>query len=189
MPVHSIVRDSFLGDVVRLVSRRRLLRHPEEYPDFVIPEKLAASIDVGGARRPSAQVDSESSTLNERPPRDSLSDGSATAHGHGRSDVAFAAAPNAEKGKANVEQVERQADDNDNSGTVIVDWYGPDDPECPRNVSTRIRGAVQLLTHPTVVVRKALLRDIQHLPSHLQHLHRLSHLRPRESSSSQSSST
>lgn len=161
MPVHSIVRDSFLGDVVRLVSRRRLLRHPEEYPDFVIPDsKLAANIDVGGARRPSAQVDSESSTLNERAPRDSLSDGSATAHGHGRSDAAFSAAPNAEKGKANVEQVERQPDDNDNGGPVIVDWYGPDDPECPRNVSIRTHNVGQLLTHRTVVIRKALLRDI-----------------------------
>lgn len=136
MPVHSIVRDSFLGEIVRLVSGRRLLRHPEEEPGFVLPDKYTPRISRINGIRLSTQI--SSSTLDVRPWQDgfasqySLSQSSINGPGHSRSVVALSAA-DAEKGKAN-DELKPPVGGNEN-GAIIVDWYGDDDPECPRNVS------------------------------------------------------
>lgn len=43
MLVPAVVRDSFLGTLVYALSGRRVFRHPEELPNFVLPAKYDSS--------------------------------------------------------------------------------------------------------------------------------------------------
>ncbi|EKM61333.1 uncharacterized protein PHACADRAFT_111819 [Phanerochaete carnosa HHB-10118-sp] len=85
MPVPAVVRDSFIGTVVYFASGQQYFRHPEEQPDFVLPEKYAKASQKRLTQR-SDRSDASSQTQSE-------------------------------------------------AATIIVDWYSPDDPECPRNWS------------------------------------------------------
>lgn len=138
MPVPAVVRDSFLGTLVYFLSERRLFRHPEERPDFVLPEKYAKACQdlptqQGGDSDASSQTRSDAATVVDSSRSERDSDGNNRTAETSSQTTARPSSDNVdlEKGqKGKVSQKETVTEDNN-----IVDWYGPDDPECPRNWS------------------------------------------------------
>lgn len=145
--VPAVVRDSFIGTLVYFASGRRCFTHPEEQPDFVLPDKYSKThqpAQQGDQLDASSQVDSNTATVAgppsregrgpTQPEREEGPEGSQTAETSSQT----TARPSFEYGdlekgeKSKIKQKERvteQPPDNE-----IVGWYGPDDPECPRNV-------------------------------------------------------
>lgn len=139
-----ILRDSFIGQLIYYGSGRHLLRYPEERPGFELPphyfahpnEKTAPVQSPDRADSPlscrgSRSASSLNQTLREDAPHHDLererprtfieresSQAREVLHVHGRD-------------AAKVEEAEEE----EMKMSVIVDWYGPDDPEYPGNWS------------------------------------------------------
>lgn len=130
MPVPDLIRDSFVGRIVYHVSGRRLFRHPEEMPDFVLPARYAnkpgfaatpsSNLTLAGSGVTTASGDLATQKQEEHPQESTLAHEVLHLHGD-----------DAEKG---VQEKEMELEMRNSN---IVDWYGPDDPECPENVSRR----------------------------------------------------
>ena len=93
-----------VGQVLRIVSGRRVLLFPEEKPDFIIPERYRPK----EKRRQSEGVPRNTS----EPQRQAAQDSNVTV-------VDEDPSPN--------------HDDQDEEDPNIVTWYGPDDAENPQN--------------------------------------------------------
>jgi DHA1 family multidrug resistance protein-like MFS transporter len=120
--VSDLFRESFVGQLIYRLSRRRVLQNAEEKPGFVLPERYRqhekpstrtassdASSDLDHARR------SNAGTLVDQP--------TAT-----NGDV--------EKGPKDPQnKPEERSPEEEEKWRNTVDWYGPDDPENPMNVS------------------------------------------------------
>jgi DHA1 family multidrug resistance protein-like MFS transporter len=117
--VSDLIRESFVGQLVYRASRRRAFQYIEEKPDFQVPDRYAS----GEKRTLPPNRRSEAGTLVEQPP---------------------AAGNDTEKGKR-PKRSDSQTNSNDENARSpeeeeehwrnTVDWYGPDDPENPMNVS------------------------------------------------------
>lgn len=154
MHVPDILRDSFFGRIVYYATGRRLFRHDEERPDFKLPPRYA--VHMLGA----APVGSRSASppLSEHPSQvGSASEDRRTSKGTLLDDVTVRTAEPSEvhmphrestmahevlhvhphdAEKAELAAMER-ADERETpyEDPNIVDWYGPNDPECPENWS------------------------------------------------------
>jgi MFS transporter, DHA1 family, multidrug resistance protein len=125
--VPALIRDSFLGRAIYIISGRRLLPYPEERPDFVLP----ARYDLKARDRLSTATSSRHPTTPLTPPHGRRSD----AH-------TLVGVEHPEEKKRRDEDVEKQQRHSSTDGHPggadnnfdVVDWYGPDDPECPMNV-------------------------------------------------------
>lgn len=133
MPVSDLIRESFIGQVVYYASGKRYFQYAEERPGFVVP----ARYDLD--RRASwAQPDSDTNTLNDK------KNGADQAGNGGKSEKRnVTVTENAETDAAPSRDLTTRTSNVDSErGTVadeqvdpnVVDWYGPDDPECPFNV-------------------------------------------------------
>lgn len=133
MPVPDLIRESFIGQVVYYASGKRYLQYAEERPGFVIP----ARYDLD--RRASwAQLDSDNNTLDDKKP---AAGQTVDVNKSEKPDVTVT--ENAETDAAPSRDPPTRTSNGDTErGTVpdemvdpnVVDWYGPDDPECPFNV-------------------------------------------------------
>ena len=167
MHVPDIVRDSFIGQLIYYGSGRRFLRYPEEFPDFILPERYASA---GGAPYPGS--DSSDATVN-RPPssassrrasisrekkdpehgkeRYEVTEGTVedttvegTIDGHDRHQESTLAQeylhspPIHDVEKARLADLERAQLEAAHRNHNVVEWYGPDDPECPQNVRSLV---------------------------------------------------
>lgn len=98
-----LIRDSFFGHTIRLISNGRVLHYPEELDPSIwqryINEKKSANMAMYGKTE---IPESESKDT----PRDSKSPSLSSGNGDNRP-------VDAEKGR----------------DVYLVDWYGPDDPE------------------------------------------------------------
>ncbi|KAL6155532.1 GTPase-activating protein [Exserohilum turcicum] len=118
-----LIRDSAFGHCVRLVTRRKYLQYPEEkdpeaWKKYVNPEKSGYAAFHGSTEPPSNAGDLEElrQAQDGRGREASDSDSSRTLGGvNGDSGVRI----DSEKGR----------------DYHVVDWYGPDDPQNPRNWS------------------------------------------------------
>lgn len=193
MPVHAVLRDSFIGTLVYFLSGRRYFRHPEELPGFVLPEKYATA----GADRSTREANQSDASSQTRSVATAAADPSTSGEDSNIPQTEPASEPRNEQdadtvsetttmrpvsdngdlekganGKKQKEQVTEQPSDSE-----VVDWYGPDDPECPRNVRPYSETTyTPAYTRCAVVICQALLRDIRHLLADFQHLHRLRYL-------------
>lgn len=95
-----------VGQVLRIVSRRRVLLFPEEKPDFIIPERYRPK----EKRRQSDGVPRNTPEAQRQPAQDS----SVTV---------------VDEDRSTNQDDEQEGEDDPN----IVTWYGPDDAENPQN--------------------------------------------------------
>ncbi|KAK9239827.1 major facilitator superfamily domain-containing protein [Lipomyces kononenkoae] len=102
-----IIRSSFGGEIVHLLSGGRLLKYPDQQPGFVIPSSFGVPVKDDVIPLSAINNDNESALGMAEKKFDSESDS-----------VGSSAASTL-------------------SPDHIVDWYGPDDPENPRNWSNR----------------------------------------------------
>lgn len=190
MPLPDIFRDSFVGDIVRFISGRRLLQYPEERAGFVVPPQYASTSPsaLGGTsassittraaqdgsdlegKKQHVVVGERAETLvdeHAQPPQESTL-AREYLHPSQGEDVEKADLSALEPAGEDAQRLEH-----------LVDWYGPDDPDCPLNVRTRLMSARSLLMrHPVVVHVQTLSCHLRYLPHHLHHLHRRRSLRP-----------
>lgn len=115
-----------MGALVNYLSSGRLLQHPEQRPDFVIPERYLQSSNAFG--KPRAQSDGGSTS--DAPTRIPSSERVA-----GEKDADLEAHP--EGLEKALETAENEIGDH-----ILVDWYGEDDPENPQNWSLGKRAFV-----------------------------------------------
>lgn len=126
-------RDSFVGQIIYYASRRRLLQYPEERPDFELPdkyktkEKKSRQSSVGGAKQKKqgekGSRDASGGDVERGQPDRRTSDDTVVARNESR------------EGGEEREGQEGQEGQGSEDDAIIVDWYGPDDPENPKNWS------------------------------------------------------
>lgn len=132
--VPDLVRDSFLGRTIYLLSGRRLLQYPEERRDFVLPKSfetpshLRTRPTTSSEVRPASSSGSSSSSVTANPRQ---SEATAVADQPRPQDIEKQQKHFVD-GAPSSQTAEHDADDQDPN---VVDWYGPDDPECPSNWS------------------------------------------------------
>lgn len=143
MPSPGFFRESFVGQLIYLASGRKHLRYPEEKPDFVVPERYQPRPIQSSS--PSGQ--SDSATLNGRDKRNSTykpTEKEAEAHVQASPEVARSPQQESSVGREYLhhpEDLEKAAIARAAEAAQLepdpnlVEWYGPDDPYSPLNVS------------------------------------------------------
>jgi DHA1 family multidrug resistance protein-like MFS transporter len=130
-----ILRESTAGEILNRVSGGRILPYPDQRPTFVVPERYLATFSPASASTPITRVAS-AATLADR--HSAVSGATAAAiHAKAAVDVEKADVPQSdstlEAGPQPTETALEQLPDT--KGFTLVDWYGDDDPENPRNWS------------------------------------------------------
>lgn len=112
------IRDTSFGQFVRLITRNQVLQFPEEQQNFQLQDSYIKLLEAAELRSKDGSLSASSQTHkdNGTPSDPILPD---------------------EKGSA---QSDEKAQDDDpfapkilDDGTIIVNWYGPDDPANPQN--------------------------------------------------------
>lgn len=164
-----ILRESTLGEVANRLSGGRLLPYPDQRPDFVIPEKYLASSPLSAATtRATAPNDEKSSTENSNPAdADDKKNRESTWTSDAPTRIPSSEAIAVSSAKAGVEQrlkaldgvtpeevaqdLEAQPRELEKAlevaqveigNYILVDWYDEDDPENPKNWSSKKRAFV-----------------------------------------------
>lgn len=123
-----IIRDSTVGGLINTISHGRFLPFPDQREDFQIPERYLSTT-------PSPQASKHPSRSSSRVEHSNLSRGLPPLAGHDEKTLSSDSA---------AEHSPPSKDSQQNKGAdtteyVLVDWYGEDDPENPRNWSLRKR--------------------------------------------------
>ncbi|KAI8623887.1 major facilitator superfamily transporter [Xylariaceae sp. FL1651] len=162
----SLMRDTPVGQFVRLVTRNRMLQYPEEKADFQLPDAQLKVVNSDKTEYSSSSTcQSDASTLCpldektqvEKIDEETLPSQSTTSVG---TESPAETLSNAKQGSTDdIEQaiekiksipiVPRRTED----GTILVDWYSTDDPENPQNWanSRRLMVAIVLCLYTFVV--------------------------------------
>ncbi|KAH9831156.1 MFS general substrate transporter [Rhodofomes roseus] len=163
MHVPDLVRESTLGQIVYYVSGRRLFRYAEEKDDYQIPERYARASATAPLNEKSAARPSSSSTRPPSDSGTAVSDqagGMLRRRNSGQSRTSDQSQPSdrstlvnqdaagqsglrpkkqgdPEEGMLPPEVQQNQAAEvrEEKVNANLVDWYGPNDPECPMNWS------------------------------------------------------
>jgi DHA1 family multidrug resistance protein-like MFS transporter len=112
------IRDTSFGQFIRLVTRNQVLRFPEEQQDFQLPDSYVRLLEAAGPRS---------------------KDGSSSANSQINNDKGTPTDPTLPNEEASSTSDEKAQDDDPfkptvlEDGTIIVNWYGPDDPANPQN--------------------------------------------------------
>jgi DHA1 family multidrug resistance protein-like MFS transporter len=159
MPVPDLIRESFAGQLVYYVSGRRWLRYAEERKDFVLPSRYQEAMRRSSMPNTAGRVSEAPTLVDASAPRaandvEKQHNKIARREGGGAIDVGDA-----------------QHDEVDTEELNIVDWYGPNDPACPKNVRACVRACHNRAEQVAVVVCEAMFRHFRHLLHHLFHLH------------------
>ena len=149
-----ILREAPLGQLIRLITRNKVLLYPEEKPGFELPEAYRAVIEgkppgsISGSSSPASHQDVEKKVMSpETPTRHDLEATVLT-----RTKSRTATTPFSEE-RLEVENelaLERTktipiAPQKTADGNILVDWYSTDDPANPQNWSNGKRGLVSLV--------------------------------------------
>ncbi|KZT19721.1 MFS general substrate transporter [Neolentinus lepideus HHB14362 ss-1] len=132
-----LLRETFIGGILNIVSKGKLCPYPDQQPGFRAPEHYyqewqAAhpdAIDPYGHRPSTSSTTSDATAINPNT-------GSATATKRG---IAGEKGPTPDqKTDGRVEEPTQSTDTDTEKGwdPNLVTWYGPDDPENPRNWSS-----------------------------------------------------
>ncbi|CDR88988.1 related to FLR1-Putative H+ antiporter involved in multidrug resistance [Sporisorium scitamineum] len=156
----SVVASSWVGTLLNQASSGKIFPRPEQRSDFVLPPSLSASpSSSASSTSPSAAgeaktaFNSETATLCEQCPKKQLDKDTPL---HDVAGIDVEAALSQAQGVDTLARVTSRAheqaqeklsaspskDDDDN---IIVGWYGDDDPENPRNWSSRKKAFVTFL--------------------------------------------
>ena len=154
----AIMRGTALGELIRLVTRNRVLQYPEEKPDFQLPTPWVQMMqneesNYSSAFEDIATTQSDSSTVNDE---EKQGDPQPYEKAGDRSDLGLQRTKSREETtpytadrltvdeKHELEKtksipiVPRKTKD----GAILVDWYYSDDPENPQNWSNLRRATV-----------------------------------------------
>lgn len=158
-----LLRDSMFGRVVYYASGRRLFQHPEDRPDFILPPRYAVHLSTSGSltNRSAGPAQSDRPLKSEPYSEDKKTSKGAEFDGgivksaeksgfhmpHREStmaqEVLHVHPRDEEKADlAAMEEEEKRVYENPD----IVDWYSPDDPECPESVSGRFLDPLRSLS-------------------------------------------
>ncbi|KAI4603084.1 hypothetical protein KJ359_005875 [Pestalotiopsis sp. 9143b] len=146
MTMSNLIRDAPVGQLIRLVTRNRLLRYPEEEPDFSLPEawqqQVNNEIKFESPRSFSASQSSTSSSASsirqdDQDAQTQTTDAinpSASLPSSDRNQIDPEKSENGEHGlrlekTKSIPIVPKKTKD----GAILVDWYYTDDPENPQN--------------------------------------------------------
>lgn len=159
MRAPGLFRDSVVGQLIYSGSGRRWLLHPEDEPDFKIPPQFLTSPARSGSPSLSARSEPDSTTLDGRSMtldgrRQSTMKPEGTENAQqqvaAEKDPALSRAEESaagreylhhtdpEKGELSAREAreaQAAADAAAQLNPYVVHWYGPDDPDCPQNVS------------------------------------------------------
>lgn len=118
---HGADNFQFVGQIIHHASKGKFLQYQEQSPSFVIPKKyLLASLPSPSARRSSRVAQLRADTIQ--------SEASSTTTAFDRS------GQSSPQGKEhNASEGKKPRSVGYEGEPVIVDWYGPDDPENPLN--------------------------------------------------------
>jgi DHA1 family multidrug resistance protein-like MFS transporter len=120
--VSDLFRESFVGQLIYRLSRRRVLQYAEEKPGFVLPERYRQH------EKPSTRTASSHASSDP--------DHSRRSNAGTLVDQPIATNGDVEKGpKVPQNESEERSPEEEEKWRNPVDWYGPDDPENPMNVS------------------------------------------------------
>ncbi|RMJ12427.1 hypothetical protein CDV36_007913 [Fusarium kuroshium] len=131
--IHDVVRDAPLGQLVRFFTNNRLLKYPEEQPNFKLPEPWTRM--MGDTRVPRSGTASSST----------LSDSSRTQEGVEQHDVSNATDLDLESKEFPPDKSTRLTPKTTVDGTILVDWYSEKDTANPHNWTNLRRGFIALL--------------------------------------------
>ena len=154
-----ILRESTVGELLNRVSGGRILPYPDQQSDFVIPERYLATSSPASTSTPITRVPSAATLA------DKASVVSGTTATPARTNVAVEKVDTVRSDatlEAGPEPVEAVVDKSsvNTKGFQLVDWYGDDDSENPRNWSFAKRSFVMfeislltcVLSHHKIVV-------------------------------------
>ena len=142
-----LVRDAPLGQILRFVTGNRILKYPEEKPDFQLPETYNNLLNNNGEKSPHSRASSEESAKFEEMPElrhhittRSVKAGDLEAPALTRTKTRESTVPYTDE-RLQVEAelaIERTkslpiAPQKTSDGNILVDWYTTDDPANPQN--------------------------------------------------------
>ncbi|KAK4501499.1 hypothetical protein PRZ48_007308 [Zasmidium cellare] len=130
-----LIRDAPLGQLIRLATRNRCLRYPEEQPGFQLPLPYVRALDVLQQEKhsttnpsPPANLSTESidSCCKKAQDEESMTNGEASQDDTIKS-------RDLQPQPETVLDMPKILPD----GTILVDWYGPTDPDNPQNWTSK----------------------------------------------------
>jgi DHA1 family multidrug resistance protein-like MFS transporter len=135
-----ILRESSVGEVLNLVSGGRILPYPDQRSDFVIPERYLATSSRASTSTPITRVPS-AETLADKASIISGATATVTTGTNIAVEKVDTVGSDAtlEAGPEPVETIDKSIN---TKGFQLVDWYGDEDPENPRNWSFTKRSFV-----------------------------------------------
>ena len=136
----ALFRDSFVGYLIYQLFGHRLLQYQEDRPGFAVPPPTVPRTNHTSYSGASPRVGTSPSTpLTQRPDDEEsrishdASSGHETLHPVEETKGPRRNAPKVEEGDL-AEERDRASVQGEFAESHIVTWYGPDDPENPRNV-------------------------------------------------------
>ncbi|KAI1881203.1 hypothetical protein JX265_000029 [Neoarthrinium moseri] len=158
----SFLREAPVGQLIRLITRNRVLRYPEEQPNFELPEPWTRLLndESKGTTSPSAFDGSRSSTTLSSSTDDSDNNQADTRASVSTSPAALTRSRSVNQDTISVAQhrfdIEQQHElektksipitpRKTKDGAILVDWYFTDDPANPQNWSDMRRAMITLI--------------------------------------------
>ncbi|KAH8587163.1 major facilitator superfamily domain-containing protein [Bisporella sp. PMI_857] len=116
-----LLRESPLGQVIRLFTKNKILQYPEERPDFVVPQAYLRAFNEKDPNQAESVVAGDSSQTISGP-------------------ISIQSEAQLQGAISKVLVPQRTSD-----GMILVDWYTTDDPANPQNWSARKRSFITLI--------------------------------------------
>jgi DHA1 family multidrug resistance protein-like MFS transporter len=146
-----LIREAPIGQLIRLLTRNRVLQYPEEKPDFELPETYRAVIEGkspasrSGAHTP-VDFEKEAPALDGHPHHD-LESAVLTRTKSRTATIPFSEERLEVENELALERTKTIpiAPHRTSDGHILVDWYTTDDPANPQNWSNGKRGLVSLM--------------------------------------------
>ena len=150
-----LIREAPLGQVIRFLTRNKVLQYPEEKPDFELPdvyrtvlqEKFSSS-RAASSESPNRPLDVDQEKLSlERNSAKDLESGSLTRTKSRTETTPYTEERLEIEHELSLERTKSKpiAPVKTSDGHILVDWYTTDDPANPQNWSNSKRGFVSLI--------------------------------------------
>lgn len=141
------IREAPLGQAIRLISRNRLLRYPEELPNFELPAQYRILLKSEGdskqhpPRHVPGQLEQDNDVSLSRPETFTDEDTDLEALEQLGTVTRTRTAPYTTERMRAEQSLDRMqslpiAPEKTSDGTILVDWYTTDDPANPQNWSS-----------------------------------------------------
>ncbi|KAL9029022.1 MAG: hypothetical protein Q9180_007080, partial [Flavoplaca navasiana] len=146
-----LIREAPIGQLIRFITRNKVLQYPEEKPGFQLPESYNAALNSSGAspskEKPSDSEASSTAEYNVPEPPQTLQREKSNVPAKARDDLEATGdglqidrEPSLQRSKSVPLAPTKTTD-----GNILVDWYTSDDPANPQNWSNPKRGFVALI--------------------------------------------